>query len=220
MKNVPASSFLQVVAFLNGVRERDGMPAFQEALTQWIDNLRRAFSNQPGERDARLRAFLHGMLIHVFPEQNDWRMRQEYVIWARYQEADDDHKTGTLAQSVCDLFGREESPKLVERVKSHLKECSERQLAQMTVESLAETFGMSRNPFSRRFHSDAGYAAQEAIANAKLDRAFAMFSDPQDQKSVAQVARLLGYSGEDYFRSVFKTRFGLLPSDVKHDPYP
>ena len=78
-----------------------------------------------------------------------------------------------------------------------------------TAESLAREAGMSRATFARRFGALIGQPPIDYLTGCRMQQAAEQLV--AGKRSVAQVARGLGYRSEWAFRQAFSRRFGLPP---------
>lgn len=82
-----------------------------------------------------------------------------------------------------------------------------------TVEKLAETAGMSRAAFAKRFQELMGMAPMTYVTHWRMQRAYELLR--QGEKSVAMIAEQSGYQAEAAFRKAFKQYMGFGPGAVR-----
>ncbi|SCW77516.1 Signal transduction histidine kinase [Mucilaginibacter sp. NFR10] len=81
----------------------------------------------------------------------------------------------------------------------------------LSVEELSRHVGMSRGSLYYKLLEITGQTPVEYIRNVKLDKA-AQLLEISDY-NVAQIAYITGFGTPSYFSRIFKTRFGMLPSE-------
>lgn len=82
-----------------------------------------------------------------------------------------------------------------------------------TLESLAQTAGMSRASFAQRFHDLVGTTPIEYLTRWRMTQAELMLRNPQ--VSVASAAERVGYETEAAFRRAFKRVHGVGPGSIR-----
>jgi AraC-like DNA-binding protein len=82
---------------------------------------------------------------------------------------------------------------------------------QLGVESLSEDVGMSRSQLLRKVTALTGISVNELIRKLRLQRAAQLIA--QNWGPVTQIAYQVGFTTPSYFAKVFKTEFGVLPSE-------
>ena len=78
-----------------------------------------------------------------------------------------------------------------------------------SIDAMAERCGISRDHFIRCFHHSTGISPGAAIRRRRIDRAKAMLTD--DQGSIEEIARALGYAGAPSFTAAFRRETGRPP---------
>lgn len=89
----------------------------------------------------------------------------------------------------------------------------ERVLADPTLsgERVANATGISRSVLYRAFPG----GISRYLSGRRLDRAFALLSDPGEPRSVADIGFAVGYTDASHFSTAFRKRFGASASDVR-----
>ena len=82
---------------------------------------------------------------------------------------------------------------------------------QLGVESLSEDVGMSRSQLLRKVTALTGISVNELIRKLRLQRAAQLII--QNWGPVTQIAYQVGFTTPSYFAKVFKSEFGVLPSE-------
>ena len=80
-----------------------------------------------------------------------------------------------------------------------------------TVESLAETAGMSRSAFAARFKELLGETPLEYVTGWRMQKAVQLLE--QRDKKLIDIARLVGYESDAAFSKAFKRVVGVNPGD-------
>jgi len=80
-----------------------------------------------------------------------------------------------------------------------------------TVESLAETAGMSRSAFAARFKELLGQTPLEYVTGWRMQKAVQLLE--QRDKKLIDIARLVGYESDAAFSKAFKRVVGANPGD-------
>ena len=78
-----------------------------------------------------------------------------------------------------------------------------------SIDAMAERCGISRDHFIRCFHHSTGISPGAAIRRRRIDRAKAMLTE--DQGSIEEIARALGYAGAPSFTAAFRRETGRPP---------
>lgn len=86
--------------------------------------------------------------------------------------------------------------------------------SQMSLNSVAEYFGMSTGHLSRLFKTKAGINFSDFIINIKFETAAALLIE-QPHLRIAELAEELGYSNIPYFTKLFKTKYGMTPTQYR-----
>ncbi len=81
----------------------------------------------------------------------------------------------------------------------------------VTISSIASHIGIDRSYLCRLFKAAEGVSPKEYLISYRLNLAKSLFSETS--YSVSEVARLVGYSDALDFSKIFKSRFGMPPSD-------
>ncbi len=87
----------------------------------------------------------------------------------------------------------------------------------LTVPEIANTLGICEEYFCRIFKSYMGYRPLEYINIIKLQKAKILLSDMS--LSISEVAHASGFNDHSYFGKLFKSTFGLTPSDYRREEF-
>lgn len=103
---------------------------------------------------------------------------------------------------------------LAERVAQFVLNCSEVELRELTVATVAEAFSVDRSHLSREFSSNIGCTLCRFILKEKMFRAATLLSKPTGI-SILELSDKLGFFSPNHFSRVFKESFGILPSKYR-----
>lgn len=84
------------------------------------------------------------------------------------------------------------------------------------VEKLCEEIGMSRSQLYRKIKALTSYSINDFIRLMRLKRAAQLLK--QDNSSVSEVMRLVGFENQSYFSRSFKEQFGVSPKQYAVEP--
>ena len=82
-----------------------------------------------------------------------------------------------------------------------------------TVDVLYQTMGISRIQLYRKVKALLGYNINDYILNVRLQKAKHYLNE--GELSIAEVAYKVGFTSPAYFSTVFKSKFGVTPSDYR-----
>lgn len=99
------------------------------------------------------------------------------------------------------------------RIGKVLQHIHEKPQAPWTLEGLARLASMSRTVFADRFRTLVGEAPLAYITRWRMHQAMALMRDPG--RSMAEVARAVGYETESSFGKAFKRRVGMTPGTYR-----
>lgn len=83
----------------------------------------------------------------------------------------------------------------------------------LTLDELANSFGISKYYFIRLFKQHSGYTPMEYFQRVKLQKACTLLTD--SSLSIRKISEFLGYANQYYFSNAFKVMFGLSPSEFR-----
>lgn len=85
---------------------------------------------------------------------------------------------------------------------------------QLSLNSVAEHFGLSTGHLSRLFKEKAGIHFSDFVVQTKFEKATQLLlSDPS--KKISDIAEELGYSNLTYFTKLFKEKYGMTPTQYR-----
>ena len=113
-------------------------------------------------------------------------------------------RSNRLMHFATSLVGRQPVVAAVNYISENLDE-------NITVTRLAEHVNLSPSAFSRVFREATGSSPYQYVKHARFDRACELLTD--ERRSVAEVARSVGYSSTSHFIKEFRTRRGTTPGE-------
>lgn len=207
-----ARSFLRLYA-------KHGRQAFLRVLEAQARIQVQAVAGDLKRANSRLLTMVSGLLSVLFVDRQKEIIRHQIALSEDFLACPNgDEKIKLFLTSIDTFLGDHEHKQALEsfsgRVLFHLTTCSLAEIQHMTVGSLAESFDFHPVAFSRKFKAETDLSPQKALTEEKLKRAWFMIKSGE-WASVKQVAKKLGFFDAEYFSGVFKTRFGILPSQVE-----
>jgi AraC-like DNA-binding protein len=210
---------INLASYLVRVYHREGLSRFLEELTLHGRFVCEQFEAEPREMDKHLDTLVGSILSPL------WDHQPEKVIRAQAEFADDFRRRESPADKVTELVRAFEgclsrmeeeraAERLSEQVVDYLKNCPLEDLKKLTVDSLADVFGYSKNYFAERFKMERAVSVHEIMTHEKMNRAFALLSREESPPTVKEVARVLGFSDAVYFSRLFRKKYGFLPSKL------
>ncbi|MFC5653546.1 response regulator [Paenibacillus solisilvae] len=172
-----------------------------------------------GSAEGRLKPLLHFLALHLMRELKEADLLppgQEESLWRKMD----------MRLCVKDLFAaiRQASSEGAARSTDKRKQ-SERQLADartymdrhlfrdLSVEEAASHVGLSTSHFSLLFKQSFGETFIEYVTRQRMEKAKSLLQDTL--KSVAQIAKEVGYSERRYFTKVFMKYAGQIPTEYR-----
>lgn len=107
------------------------------------------------------------------------------------------------------LCNTKDEPSYTRRVKNFIKS---NYSAELSVENIASRLGVNRIYLSRIFKEDYGISIKQYIVSVRMNHAKKFL---EDGHSVSDVADMVGYSDAFGFSKMFKSYFGIAPSNIR-----
>ncbi|WP_057984131.1 helix-turn-helix domain-containing protein [Lederbergia galactosidilytica] len=85
------------------------------------------------------------------------------------------------------------------------------------LDDLVEASGLSKYHFTRLFHKTTSMTPLNYLTKIRLDKAMGWLRS--SDKSIQEIARLVGYSNGNYFSKVFHKRIGMSPGQFRESKY-
>lgn len=189
------------------------------AVDQEVDNISRQLQQLNDQGGARVRPLLHFFVLHLMREMKEMSVfprEQEELLWRRL-----DHRFGikdlltfirqvTNAVSERSMDKKKQSENSIAEAKTFLDRNLYRDLS---VEEAATHVGLSTSYFSLLFKQTFGETFIEYVTRQRMERAKSLLAETQ--KSVAQIAKEVGYAERRYFTKVFMKYTGDNPTDYR-----
>ena len=217
MKGKFTTKALNLAAYLARVYQSQGAAVFLAELDRAVGIVVGEAGGDLREVDRRLTSLATGLALSVFPGHRERAMQFVLELPALLSgEPSGEGRRKRFVEGFETVTRQAESSarRFSDQVLAYLKSCPLEKLARLTVDALAERFRFSAGHFSRKFQEEQGQTAHDALVYEKLNRAFALLSDPGAPRGVKEVSTLLGFSDHKYFRTLFRAKFGLNPSRV------
>lgn len=160
---------------------------------------------------------------HIFRSEASARPRMDDVMQCMFaEEHAPDEKTPymqyCLLQELFILMARfcTSFPALAEKTRTVDRQTmlaarfiSENYMNPITAAEIAAAAGFSPNHLSKRFREDAGVGVHEYLVNTRLQHAALELISTDD--SITAIALRCGFSDSNYFKDVFKKKYGVTP---------
>jgi AraC-like DNA-binding protein len=85
--------------------------------------------------------------------------------------------------------------------------------SELSIEDLAADMNLSRVQLYRKVKAITGSTPVELLRTARLKRAYQLLITTD--KSISEVAYLVGFTAPSYFTKCFKEEYGQLPGDIR-----
>ncbi len=117
---------------------------------------------------------------------------------------------GRDAAELTENFDESSSMRLMSQLIAHMKMVNQ---LSMRIENAAKFCNMSTTHFNRTFKQLTGVSPKEFMTRRRIDRAkeLLLFTD----RSIANIAELVGYKDQNYFARVFRQITGVSPTHFK-----
>lgn len=132
-----------------------------------------------------------------------WNMKQEDIPQTMPETAESNEEIPEDEPVAVSLF----IARFKEAVEARLDE------SELSVEDLAADMNLSRVQLYRKVKSFTGSTPVELLRTARLKRGYQLLMTTD--KSVSEIAYLVGFSAPSYFTKCFKEEYGQLPGDIR-----
>lgn len=210
---------INLATYLVRMYHRQGRALFLEELVLHGRFVCEQCEAESRDMDRHLDALVSGIISLLWDQQTEKviRLRAEFVDEYR-QRKNVAAKVTALAEEFDRFLSKTEAARAAERLSArvldYIKGCPLEDLKRLSLESLAERFGYSKNHFAERFRMERGVSVHEVMTREKMNRAFALLSREEDPPTVKSVANALGFSDAVYFSRLFRKTYGFLPSKL------
>jgi len=165
----------------------------------------------------RLRPMIHFIALHMMREMKETgllRREQEEQLWRKLDKLYGVKDLIAMIRLLSDAGLERDNRKQSERSMLEAKAYLDRSLFRdISVEETASHVGLSASYFSLLFKQTFGLTFIEYVTRQRMDKARAMLAETT--KSVAQIAKEVGYSERRYFTKVFMKYTGENPTDYR-----
>lgn len=87
--------------------------------------------------------------------------------------------------------------------------------SQFNMDFLGKKMGVSRRQLQRKVKKIIGVTPKAYLKEFRLSIACSLLTS-KENKSIKEIAALVGFANRDYFSKLFKERYGVLPSKYKN----
>jgi two-component system response regulator YesN len=167
----------------------------------------------------RVKPLLHFFVLHLMREMKEmgvFTREQEDMLWRRLDRRFGIKDLLSVIRQVTNTVSEKsmDKKKQSERSMAEAKAFLDRNLYRdLSVEETATYVGLSTSYFSLLFKQTFGETFIEYVTRQRMERAKAMLGD--SLKSVAQIAKEVGYAERRYFTKVFMKYTGENPTDYR-----
>jgi two-component system response regulator YesN len=167
----------------------------------------------------RVKPLLHFFVLHLMREMKEmgvFTREQEDMLWRRLDRRFGIKDLLSVIRQVTSTVSEKsmDKKKQSERSMAEARSFLDRNLYRdLSVEEAATHVGLSTSYFSLLFKQTFGETFIEYVTRQRMERAKVMLADTQ--KSVAQIAKEVGYAERRYFTKVFMKYTGENPTDYR-----
>ncbi|MBP7866689.1 MAG: helix-turn-helix transcriptional regulator [Acidobacteria bacterium] len=206
--------------YLLNVFQNRGLGVFRKVLWEVTDVILEDARGALPVIDGRFLTIVSGILSVLYVNRSDQIIRKNVLVSQGFlhendTEAKRDRFVQDLARFLETYLGEAGGREFSERVIFFLKTCSLEELKQVSTETLAERYQLSKNYFADKFRKEQGATLHEAISDEKLNRALLILRNEGRGVSVKNLSWMLGFSDPVYFSRLFRKRFGMSPGEAK-----
>jgi two-component system response regulator YesN len=208
-------AFWETAEKIIGAVKRGDTKAVDSELNSITELLQRM--NEPSLN--RVKPLLHFFVLHLMREMKEmgvFTREQEDMLWRRLDRRFGIKDLLSVIRQVTNAVSEKsmDKKKQSERSMTEAKAFLDRNLYRdLSVEETATHVGLSTSYFSLLFKQTFGETFIEYVTRQRMERAKAMLADTP--KSVAQIAKEVGYAERRYFTKVFMKYTGENPTDFR-----
>lgn len=189
------------------------------AVDTEVENISRQLQHVNEQNAAKVRPLLHFFILHMMREMKEMSVfpkEQEELLWKRLDDRFSIKDLLTFIRQVTNAVSERsiDKKKQSENSMMEAKLFLDRNLYRdLSVEEAATHVGLSTSYFSLLFKQTFGETFIEYVTRQRMERAKSMLAE--SQKSVAQIAKEVGYAERRYFTKVFMKYTGDNPTDYR-----
>lgn len=193
--------------------DTNGVDKELQGITELLQRM-----NEPSMN--RVKPLLHFFVLHLMREMKEmgvFSREQEDMLWRRLDRRFSVKDLLSVIRQVTNAVSEKsmDKKKLSERSMEEAKAFLDRNLYRdLSVEETATHVGLSSSYFSLLFKQTFGETFIEYVTRQRMERAKVMLTETL--KSVAQIAKEVGYAERRYFTKVFMKYTGENPTDFRN----
>ncbi|MCR8657192.1 response regulator transcription factor [Paenibacillus endoradicis] len=189
----------------------------RDLANQCLEELIRQLKLLSEESLQQVEKLANSITVYIIKELRRYdaiSLQYEKEIWSQLKETRKVKELiGLINKMVDEAFGQHQYKRpqvsihvAAEYIESHLS-------SDLAAEEVANHLSISLSYFSTLFKQFYGVTFIEYVTNARIDRAKSMLT--MTKKSIADIAKTVGYNERRYFNKVFQKRVGILPSEYR-----
>lgn len=210
---------IEMSRFFLKVFLEEGECKLQQLLYQYSQSI--IFENKDvKDINSKLTMIVSGILSVLYGNTPEKLIREQLKVSEPFvSESHIENKIKIFTQTLVDyLLAYRKNKKenlFSDNVIEYIRTCSIKELANLTVESLAEYFGYGKSRFLAKIKPETGKTAQEVLSEERLARAYQLIKN-EPQKTIKEISYLVGFTDSVYFSRLFKKTYKFLPSEVRN----
>lgn len=134
-----------------------------------------------------------------FDVENEWYTAPSYDAFLT-----------SIQKAVSARFGYAEDPSVSKRIRRYIDTHIS---GALSVKKVADGINMSPNYVSALFKRETGETLNSYIRKRQLETAYYLIAETD--MLIYEVAEMLGYADEQYFSKLFRSQYGILPTDLR-----
>jgi len=189
----------------------------RDLANQCLEEMIRQLKLLSEESLQQVEKLANSMTVYIIKELRRYdaiSLQYEKEIWSQLKETRKVKELiGLINKMVVEAFQQHQYKRpqvsihvAAEYIESHLS-------SDLAAEEVANHLSISLSYFSTLFKQYYGVTFIEYVTNARVERAKSMLT--MTKKSIADIAKTVGYNERRYFNKVFQKRVGILPSEYR-----
>ncbi|GKU80136.1 response regulator [Paenibacillus sp. L3-i20] len=189
------------------------------AIDSGVESISQQLQHLNEHNSARVKPLLHFFVLHLMREMKEMSVfsrEQEEILWRRLDRRFGIKDLLVFIQQVTNAVSERsiDKKKQSENSMAEAKLFLDRNLYRdLSVEEAATYVGLSTSYFSLLFKQTYGETFIEYVTRQRMEKAKIMLAE--SQRSVAQIAKEVGYAERRYFTKVFMKYTGDNPTDYR-----